>query len=82
MAAAHNASAAAVALRWVTQQASAACQPPEAASVGSGLKPCVARVQGIVAVTSSDKASHIQGDLDSFDLDLTSEDMERLARVQ
>ena len=57
VATAHNTSAAAVALRWVTQQ-------------------------GIVAVTSSDKASHIQGDLDSFALELTTDEMSKLAQVQ
>jgi len=57
VAAAHNTTAAAVAMRWVTQQ-------------------------GVVAVTSSDKASHIQGDLDSFGLDLTAEEMDSLAAVQ
>jgi 2,5-diketo-D-gluconate reductase A len=54
---AHNVSAAAVALRWVTQQ-------------------------GIVAVTSSDKESHIAGDLASFDFDLTEDEIERLAKVE
>ena len=54
---AHNTSAAAVALRWVTQQ-------------------------GVVAVTSSDKPSHVSGDLASFDFDLSREEIDRLARVQ
>uniref|UniRef100_A0A7S0J8M2 NADP-dependent oxidoreductase domain-containing protein n=1 Tax=Calcidiscus leptoporus TaxID=127549 RepID=A0A7S0J8M2_9EUKA len=37
--------------------------------------------QGIVAVTSSDKASHILGDLASFDLELTEDEMAKLATV-
>jgi len=57
VAANHNTSSAAVALRWVTQQ-------------------------GIVAVTSSDKASHIEGDLASFALHLSTDEMARLAAVQ
>lgn len=57
VAAAHNTSAAAVALRFVTQQ-------------------------GIIAVTSSDKASHIEGDLASFALTLSTEEMAKLAAVK
>jgi len=57
VATAHNTSAAAVALRWVTQQ-------------------------GIVAVTSSDKATHVAGDLASFDLVLTADEMAKLAKVE
>lgn len=56
VAAAHNTSAAAVALRWVTQQ-------------------------GIVAVTSSDKPSHVAGDLASFSFNLTDAEMAQLANV-
>jgi len=56
VAGAHNTTAAAVALRWVTQQ-------------------------GVVAVTSSDKASHVEDDLDSFALELTPEEMSRLSQV-
>lgn len=53
---AHNATAAAVALRWVTQQ-------------------------GVVAVTSSDKVSHIEGDLASFNVELSDEEVAQLAKV-
>lgn len=53
----YNTSAAAVALRWVTQQ-------------------------GVVAVTSSDKPSHISGDLASFAFNLTAAEVETLAQVQ
>ena len=56
IAAAHKTTAAAVALRWVTQQ-------------------------GIVAVTSSDKASHVAGDLASFDFALTDAEIHELAKV-
>ena len=56
VAAAHNTSSAAVALRWVTQQ-------------------------GVVAVTSSDKASHVAGDLASFAIELTEDEMAELAKV-
>ena len=38
--------------------------------------------QGVVAVTSSDEAAHISGDLASFDFDLTTEEIERLSKVQ
>lgn len=57
VAAAHNTTTAAIALRWVTQQ-------------------------GIVAVTSSDKASHIEGDLASFGVELSAEEVAKLAQVQ
>lgn len=57
VAAAHNVSAAQVAMRWVTQQ-------------------------DVVAVTSSDKDSHIVGDLASFAFNLTDDELARLAQVQ
>ena len=38
--------------------------------------------QGIVAVTSSNKPSHVAGDLSSFDVDLSTEEMHKLAQVQ
>ena len=56
VAAAHNRSAAQVALRWVTQQ-------------------------GVVAVTSSDKLTHVASDLQSFDFNLTTAEMDELAKV-
>lgn len=57
VAAAHNTTTAAVAMRWVTQQ-------------------------GVVAVTSSDKASHIVGDMASFGITLTDAEMAKLHEVQ
>lgn len=52
----HNSSAAAVALRWVTQQ-------------------------GVVAVTSADKASYIAEDLASFAIQLTATEIKALSKV-